>query len=97
MDVIVKEWGLDPSLHTKEAILLALAMRVGELLEQDPMGFIQLMYRLDIPEMQLDAALESPDAGLMIAELIWNRQEQKSILRKSTPPRKDEPDDELTW
>jgi len=96
MEDIIRQWELDSSLHTKEAILLALAMRVGGLLEQDPMGFIQLMYRLDIPEGQLDAALESPDAGLLIAELIWNRQVQKSMLRKSTPPRRDE-DDELAW
>jgi hypothetical protein len=94
--IIAQEWSLDPGLHSKEAIILALAMRVGELLEQDPMGFIQLMYRLDIPESQLDAALESPDAGLLIAELIWNRQVQKSILRKSTPPRQNG-DDELAW
>lgn len=94
--IIAQEWDLDPGLHSKEAILIALAMRVGELLSQDPMGFIQLMYRLDIPEAQLDAALESPDAGLLIAELIWNRQVQKSMLRKSTPPRQDD-DDELAW
>jgi hypothetical protein len=90
------EWDLDPSLHSKEAILVALALRVGELLAQDPMQFIQLMYRLDIPEAPLNAALESPDAGLLIAELIWNRQEQKSILRRSTPPPRSE-DEDLVW
>jgi hypothetical protein len=96
MEEIIQQWGLDPGLHSKEAILLALAMRVGELLEQDPMGFIQLMYRLDIPEAQLDAALESPDAGLLIAGLIWDRQVQKIALRKSTPPR-ESGDEDLAW
>ena len=96
MEEIIQQWGLDPGLHSKESILLALAMRIGELLAQDPVGFIQLMYRLDIPEGPLDAALESPDAGLLIAELIWNRQVQKSILRKSTPPRP-EGDEDLAW
>jgi hypothetical protein len=94
--IITRQWDLDPGLHSKEAILIALAMRVGELLAQDPLQFIQLMYRLDIPEAPLNAALESPDAGLLIAELIWNRQEQKRILRQSTPPRADA-DEDLEW
>jgi hypothetical protein len=94
--IITRQWDLDPDLHSKEAILIALAMRVGELLAQDPLQFIQLMYRLDIPEAPLNAALESPDAGLLIAELIWNRQEQKRILRQSTPPRADA-DEDLEW
>lgn len=94
--IITQEWDLDASLYTKESVLIALALRVGEMLTQNPMGFIQLMYRLDIPEAQLDAALESADAGLLIAELIWNRQVHKSMLRKSTPPREDE-DEALTW
>lgn len=75
---------------------MALALRVGELLAQDPIAFIQLMYRLDIPEAPLNAALESPDTGLLIAELIWNRQEQKSLSRKSTPPRQND-EEELAW
>ena len=98
MDIIIQEWGLDPSLHSKEEILAALAERINMLLAQDFMAFIQLMYRLDISESQLDLALESDDAASLIAQLIWDRQIQKSILRKSTQPRpSSKEDDELSW
>ena len=97
--IIIQEWSLDASaLHTKEDILAALAQRISELLTQDPVGFIQLMYRLDIPEASLDAALESADAPSLIAQLVWDRQIQKSMLRKSAQPRAaSEEDDELSW
>ncbi|MBS1615433.1 MAG: hypothetical protein JST06_04870 [Bacteroidetes bacterium] len=93
---IIQEWGLDPALHSKESILQALSLRIQELLARDPMAFLQLMYRLDIPEGQFESALDAPDAGSLIAGLIWNRQEQKSILRRQTPPRQ-EGDEDLAW
>ena len=98
-NIIIQEWGLDASgLHTKEEILAALAARIDTILTQDPMGFVQLMYRLDIPEAQLDAVLEDEHAAAMIAQLVWERQIQKSILRRSTPPRQTgEDDEELIW
>jgi hypothetical protein len=96
-DIIIQEWGLDASgLHTREDILAALARRIGDMLLQDPMGFIQLMYRLDIPEAQLDMALDHAEAASLIAQLVWNRQVQKIALRQSTPPKNAE-DDDLDW
>jgi len=96
-NIIIQEWGLDASgLHSKEEILAALEARIGQMLVQDPMSFIQLMYRLDIAEAQLDAAMDDPAAGALIAQLVWDRQVQKSILRRSTPPRSTEEDD-LSW
>lgn len=80
----------------KEEILAALAQRIGDMLVNDPMGFIQLMYRLDIPEAQLDAAMDGPHAAPLIAELVWDRQLQKQMMRKTTPRRKDG-DDDLAW
>ncbi len=97
MNELIQEWQLDPSLHSKEAIIMALALRVGELLTRDPMQFLQLMYRLDVPEAPLSEALESPDAGLRIAELIWNRQEQKDITRRSFQRPDDAADEDLAW
>ena len=94
---IIREWNLQVTeLHSREDILAALAKRIGDMLAQDPMGFIQLMYRLDIPEAQLDAAMDSTDAASLIAQLVWDRQVQKSVLRRSTPPL-DTSDDDLTW
>ncbi len=96
MDIIIQEWGLSGSLHTKEEVLAALAARVRGMLQDDPVGFIQLMYRLDIPEAQLDAAMDGPATAEVVAELVWNRQMQKSILRKSTPKAQRD-DEDLTW
>ncbi len=93
---IIQDWSLESSLLSKDAILDALALRIQELLARDPMAFIQLMYRLDIPEAQLEQALESKEASALIAALIWNRQEQKSIMRQQTPPRQ-AGDEDLAW
>jgi hypothetical protein len=98
-NIIIQEWGLQGSgLHTKEAILEALAARIIQLMSGDPMAFIQLMYRLDIPEAQFEAAMDAPNAEQLLAEIIWNRQVQKSILRKTTRPRStDAEDSDLAW
>lgn len=96
--IIIQEWGLDGTgLHTKVEILAALEARIAFMLLQDPMGLIQAMYRLDIPEPQLDAALDQPEAATMIAQLVWDRQLQKSILRRSARPRDPEADEDLAW
>jgi hypothetical protein len=97
--IIIQEWELDGSgLHSKEDILAALSARIIQLLSSDPMGFIQLMYRLDIPEAQFEAAMDAPKAEEVIAELIWNRQVQKSILRKTTRPNSaGSEDSDLVW
>src|ERR1043165_774862 len=94
--IIVEEWGLDAGLHSKEEILAALARRIDELLSQDPVAFIQLMYRLDIPEARVDVALDMDNAAAMIAELVWDRQVHKSMLRRNTPPRSSD-DTDLFW
>ena len=94
--LIISEWGLDESLHTKESILAALSVRMADLLLQDPMGFLQLMYRLDIPEAQLNQALDADNASDLVVQLIWDRQVQKSIQRKMKPPPA-ATDEDLNW
>ena len=95
--IIIQEWGLDPALHSKEAILEALRARISELVIKDPMAFIQLMYRLDIAEDRLGLVIDEPNADQMIAQMIWDRQLQKSVIRKMTPPRTDTGDEDLDW
>lgn len=98
MDSIIQEWNLTaPDLHSKDDILAALAQRISDMLTQDPMSLIQTMYRLDIPEAQLDAALDSDQAAALIAQLVWDRQLQKQAMRASMPTRPADADDELAW
>ncbi|MEO6834199.1 MAG: hypothetical protein ABI378_15905 [Chitinophagaceae bacterium] len=96
IESIIEEWNLDSGLRSKEEIIAALAARVEFLIANDFMGFIQLMYRLDVSEKHLEPALDAEDTGFQVANLIWDRQVQKSILRKMTPPPKGG-DEELLW
>lgn len=84
MEALVQEWGLDSGLHSKEEILAALAARIDYLILKDFMGFIQLMYRLDIAEDRLASVLDADDAAHQVAELVWDRQIQKIISKKMT-------------
>jgi hypothetical protein len=97
MEELAREWGLDAGLHSKEAIIDALAAKLQQMLASDPMSLIQLMYRLDIPEDQLDAALDSEASASLIAHLVWNRQEQKQRMRATMQRPAPEADDELAW
>jgi ABC-type taurine transport system ATPase subunit len=97
MQELIQEWGLDTGLQSKEAIIDALRAKLDRLLRDDPMGLIQLMYRLDIPEDRLDAALDSEASASLIAHLVWNRQEQKQLMRATMQRPAPEADDELAW
>src|SRR6478672_7826153 len=98
-NIIIQEWGLEGSgLHSKEEILAALAAKIDSMLSRDPVGFVQLMYRLDIAEAQLEAVLDDEHAASLIAQLIWDRQMQKQASRKNNPfTGKRVDDEELEW
>jgi hypothetical protein len=97
MNELIQEWGLNAGLHSKEAIIDVLTAKLDRMLRDDPMGLIQLMYRLDIPEDQLDAALDAEASASLIAHLVWNRQEQKQRMRATMQRPGPEADDELAW
>lgn len=97
--ISIPEWGIDASDNvSKEDILLLLQQRIIAMLSGgDMMGFLQMMYRLDIPEQQLEQALDAPNAHELLAQLIWDRQMQKSAMRKSATPSKRDEDTDLAW
>jgi hypothetical protein len=77
------DWELQlPETVSKEEILQQLANKIVTLIERNPEHFFQLMYRLDVPEAKLDAALKTEDAAHSIAELVYNRQLQKIESRQ---------------
>ena len=59
---------------------------------------VQLLYKIDVPEEQVKQLLrEHPqsDAGMLLAELLLQRQEQKkAILKKPTPNPTDIPEED---
>jgi hypothetical protein len=59
---------------------------------------VQLLYRVDVPEQQVKQLLQAhpqSDAGMLLAELLLQRQEQKkAILKKPTPNPTDIPEED---
>lgn len=93
-----EEWELkQEEIIAKETIVAQLEERVARLLVRQPEQFFQLMYRLDIAEAKVEAALTNQQQGIWnIALLIYERQLQKIISRKEQAAQKsDDPD--LAW
>lgn len=81
---------------SEKEIIEKLALQVGAIAEKGPDAFFQLMYRLDIPERQLNRAMVDKEAAMEIARLIYNRQLQKIRSRayyKNKPP----DDADISW
>lgn len=59
---------------------------------------VQLLYRVDVPEAQVKQLLQAhpqSDAGMLLAELLLQRQEQKkAILKKPTSNPTDIPEED---
>lgn len=73
-----QEWGLQlPNTISEATILQKLAERVAVWVGQGAEAFYQMMYRLDISERKLNAAMGTPDVADQIARLIYDRQLQK--------------------
>jgi hypothetical protein len=74
-----------------------LAYHLNEILQSDFNRLINILYRADISEDLLRRELErnpETDAGLIIAGLLLQRQEQKIKSRKDQPPGNDECNEE---
>lgn len=86
-----------PGMISEEMILAAIEQKLTALLAGDMPAFFQLMYRLDIDEKQLDAALQDGKHGISrMAKLIFDRQLHKAASRNRfrQPPAADE---DLKW
>lgn len=93
-----KEWGIAlPEIISEEAILQALEQAVISQLQKGAETFFQLMYRLDISEQKVNAALQTSNAPAVIARLIYDRQLQKIQSRIQHKANDSEEDAELRW
>jgi hypothetical protein len=93
-----KEWEIAmPGLVTRETILLALEARISALISKAPETFFQLMYRLDIPEKQLNTILYDMDAPAKIAVMVYERQLQKAESRQKNRGGNIDIDEDLNW
>lgn len=73
-----------------------LAQKVNELINDDFLKLVSILYRLDISEMKLKEQLQKnkEEAGDIIAEMIFQRQMEKMAARASFEKRKDIAEDE---
>ena len=66
-----------PGSISEAEILLLLERKLGYLLEREPEAFFQALYRIDIPEQQLNAVLQRNDALQELARMVYERQLEK--------------------
>jgi hypothetical protein len=93
-----QDWDLKlPDTLSEEALLQLLADKIVKIIEQGPVTFFQLMYRLDISERKLLGVLADEHAPAKIARLIYDRQLQKIQSRRNNKAEKQDDDPELEW
>ena len=90
---------LEIDLHEKrsiEELKLALSYYINDLITHDLNKLMSLLYRIDVSEKILKGNLQEQkeDAGLIIAELIIDRQLQKTKTRKQSKRNDDIPENE---
>lgn len=68
---------------TEEKMIDLIAFRVGQLLKGDIDLMMSYLYRLDVEEVKINAALDlSPEpANYTFARLIWARQKERIVTK----------------
>jgi len=78
--------GLDLAEQTPgDKLETLLAEKINALIQSDFSALVQLLYKVDVSETRLRTLLETKaneDAGLLIARLILERQQQKILTRR---------------
>ncbi len=93
-----QELGLQlPATITEDGLLQLLADKIAAIVTQSPEKFYQLMYRLDIPERQLNSIIGDHVVNYEIARLVYNRQLQKIQSRRHNSAALKDEDPELSW
>jgi len=76
-----------------------LAAYINELISHDFEKLVHILYRLDVSEQKLKSTLasSSSDAGLLISQMIIERQLQKIKTREQYRQRNSNSNDEEKW
>jgi hypothetical protein len=89
-----------PQYHDEKLLLQQLAERINHLIVHDFGYLVSLLYRLDISEKKLKQLLaenETADAGMLIAEMIVQRQAEKINSRRQFKQNDSAISDEEKW
>lgn len=77
-----------------------LAKKINELLNKDFQRLVAILYRMDVNESKLRALLQKnpdTDAGILIAEMMVERESQKIKTRRESSRRENNIDEEEKW
>ncbi|MBL7683203.1 MAG: hypothetical protein JNK00_07545 [Flavipsychrobacter sp.] len=92
-----KQWGLMlPETISEQEIIEKLSLQIAVIAEKGPDAFFQLMYRLDIPEKQLNRTMYDKEVAKEIAKLVYSRQLQK-IRSRAFYKGKSMNDEDISW
>lgn len=100
IEFLSKELGISVSGMSQSDQRKLLAEKVNDLLLQDFEKLVSLLYRMDISEPKLRSFLQQnpgTDAGLIIADLMIEREEQKIISRQQFKSKSDNIDEDEKW
>ncbi len=89
-----------PLYHDEKLLLQQLADKINHHIQHDFGYLVSLLYRLDISEAKLKTLLaenKNTDAGLLIAEMIVQRQAEKIRSRKAFRQKDGDISDEEKW
>ena len=98
-DNMVLKLGSQLSTAERESLEQQLAGYINHLLLHDFKQLIHLLYRVDVSESKLKELLRDhphTDAGILISQLIIQRQEEK-IKTRSSFQKKNDVDEEERW
>lgn len=97
---VEQELGLVAGQKENELRMAFLAEKINELLNSDFQRLVSILYRMDINESKLRALLQNnPDinAGILIAEMMVERESQKIKSRRESSRRDNNIDEEEKW
>lgn len=101
INALTKEWPIQLSQNSNgEALRQELATQINKLILEDFEKLVFLLYRIDVDEAKMRALLankKDSDAGLLLADLIIERQLQKIKSRHDYSGRDQEISSEEKW
>ena len=89
-----------PAETTREQLEVFLAAKINQLITNDFIQLLQILYRIDVSEQKLRSLLKQnadTDAGRIIAVLIIERQLEKLRSREQFKRNDDNIDEEEKW
>ena len=100
IQIVEQNLGLVPAKKNDNIRMEFLAEKINDLLNTDFQRLISILYRMDINESKLRALLQNnpgTDAGILIAEMMVERESQKIKTRRESSRRDNNIDEEEKW